>query len=287
MGRVPMKKYLVDDTDYYVYSRGRGPILLFAHGFPFDSRLFVPVVDLLESRFHCVVPDLRGFGMTKLGANGHNPEGHPRVKMGRFADDLAILTAILACQEHNKDAKIVLCGLSMGGYISLSFARRHPERLDGLIFCDSNTTQDSPEKVQNRLALADTVDATNVAQTVDNMIPTLLCGETLEHRHDIVEQLRTIMRSQTPAAFAAASRGMAKRGDSSDILSQITAPTLVLGGEYDLLSNVACLDAIAAKIPNATRATIPHSGHLPPLENPEAFAKAVVKWYDEKIGSTH
>ena len=51
MERVPMKKYLVDDTEYYVEVEGSGPILLFAHGFPFDSRLFVPVAERLSSRF--------------------------------------------------------------------------------------------------------------------------------------------------------------------------------------------------------------------------------------------
>ena len=67
-----MKKFLVDDTEYYARTDGDGPIMLFAHGFPFDSRLFEPVVERLKSRFFCVVPDLRGFGMTKLGANGHD-----------------------------------------------------------------------------------------------------------------------------------------------------------------------------------------------------------------------
>ena len=81
-----MKKYLVDDTEYYVEVEGSGPILLFAHGFPFDSRLFVPVAERLSSRFTCVVPDLRGFGKTKLGADGY--DGLKRIlsgSMDRFA----------------------------------------------------------------------------------------------------------------------------------------------------------------------------------------------------------
>ena len=94
-----MKKYLVDDVAYYVNAKGDGPILLFAHGFPFDGRLFEPVIDKLATRFHCVVPDLRGFGKTALGSNGHNSLGAPRVKMGRFADDLAILGSEIACER--------------------------------------------------------------------------------------------------------------------------------------------------------------------------------------------
>ena len=55
-----MKKYFVDDTIYFVRTKGSGPILLFAHGFPLDGRLFEPVIDKLASKFYCVVPDLRG-----------------------------------------------------------------------------------------------------------------------------------------------------------------------------------------------------------------------------------
>ncbi len=280
MERVPMKKFLVDDTEYYVHVEGSGPILLFAHGFPFDSRLFIPVAERLASRFTCVVPDLRGFGETKLGADGHNSTGLPRVKMGRFADDLAILAAILSCQRHNKDEKLFFCGLSMGGYISLSFARRRPERLAGLIFCDSNATADSPEKAADRMELAATVDVLKIPGFVDNMIPNLLSPETLKSRPEIVSALREMMISQTPDAIAAGSRGMAKRADSTDVLPEIEVPALVIGGEHDKLSTPETLDAIAAKIPNATRATIPHAGHLPPLENPDAFARAILEWRD-------
>lgn len=283
MDRVPMKKFLVDDTEYYVHVEGSGPILLFAHGFPFDSRLYLPAVEKLAPRFTCVVPDLRGFGKTKLGANGHNSIGLPRVKMGRFADDLAILTAIISCQHHNKDEKIVFCGLSMGGYISLAFARRRPERLAGLVFCDSNETPDSPVKAKGRLALADSINALTIPSFVDNMIPNLLAPETIKDHPEIVTDLREIMVSQTPDAIAAGARGMATRPDSSDILPEIEAPTLVLGGEHDQLSTPVGLDELASKIPNASRATIPHAGHLPPLENPDAFAQAIVDWYDSKI----
>lgn len=278
-----MKKFLVDDTEYYARTDGDGPIMLFAHGFPFDSRLFEPVVERLKSRFFCVVPDLRGFGMTKLGANGHNPNGFPRVKMGRYADDLAILVSEIACQRREKNAKIVLCGLSMGGYIALAFARRRPERLAGVVFCDSNATQDSPEKASERRLLADTITSLQIPALADEMIPNLVAPETPVKQPDVVATLREMIASQSPDAIAAGARGMAKRSDSTETLRQLDVPTLVLGGEFDKLSTPASLDAIAAQIRDASRVTIPRSGHVPPLENPDAFADAILKWYDSKI----
>ncbi len=278
-----MKKYLVDDTEYYVHTAGEGPILLFAHGFPFDSRLYAEAIERLKSRFFCVAPDLRGFGITPLGANGHNSLGFPRVKMGRYADDLAILAAEIACERGTKDAKIYLCGLSMGGYVALEFARRRPERLAGLIFCDSNATPDAPEKAQSRLDLADTINALSIAALADGMIPNLIASSTLEHRRDVVSSLYDMILRQSPQGIAAGSRGMACRRNLTDLLAQIAVPTLVVGGEFDKLSSASLLDSIANAIPQGSRATIQNAGHVPPLENPDAFADAIVKWYDSLV----
>jgi len=275
-----MKKYLVDDTEYYVHTAGSGPILLFAHGFPFDSRLYSESIERLKSRFFCVAPDLRGFGMTPLGANGHNSLGFPRVKMGRFADDLAILAAEIACEQGAKDAKIYLCGLSMGGYVALEFVRRRPERLAGLIFCDSNATPDAQEKAQNRMKLADTINALSIATLADDMIPNLVAPSTLERRREVLSSLRDMILRQSPQGIAAGSRGMACRRNLTELLERITVPTLVIGGEFDKLSPTSLLDSIADAIPHGSRATIPNAGHVPPLENPVAFADAIVNWYD-------
>ncbi len=282
-----MKKYLVDDAEYSVWGRGVGPILLFAHGFPFDGAIFEPVISRLCSEFLCVVPDLRGFGGSSLGANGHNPKGAPRVKMGRFADDLAILESEIVCERGDspETTKIFLCGLSMGGYVSLAFARRRPERLAGLIFCDSNAAADSPEKAAERNNLAETIDRAGIPALADKMIPNLLSPKTLAEKPDVVATLREIIERQSPEAIAAGARGMAVRSDSTPFLPEISIPTLVLGGADDKLSPPDSLDAIAAAIPNATRATIPNAGHLPPLENPDAFADAILNWRETTFWS--
>ncbi len=274
-----MKKYLVDDTAYFVNAKGSGPILIFAHGFPFDGRLFEPVIDKLAARFHCVVPDLRGFGKTPLGSNGHNSLGAPRVKMGRFADDLAILGSEIACERGNKGEKIFVCGLSMGGYILLELLRRRPQIIAGGIFCDSNASADPEEKAAGRNYLADTIDSFGVHTLADNMIPSLVSPKTTKDKPEIAALLSDIITSQSPEGVAAGSRGMAVRRNLVDLLPTVEAPILVLGGADDKLSSVESLDAIAEALPNGSRATIPDAGHVPPLENPDAFADAILEWH--------
>ncbi|MCF0121285.1 MAG: alpha/beta fold hydrolase, partial [Oscillospiraceae bacterium] len=127
-----MKKYLIDDAEYFVRGRGVGPMMVFAHGFPFDGAIFDDVVERLSEKFYCVVPDLRGFGASTLGANGRNPSGFPRVTMGRYADDLTILSSVVACERRMdpQATKIFICGLSMGGFHSHHISKQYPDMFD-------------------------------------------------------------------------------------------------------------------------------------------------------------
>lgn len=274
-----MKKYLVDDTAYYVTEKGSGPIMIFAHGFPFNSSLFEPVIDKLASKFLCVVPDLRGFGHTPLGANGHDPKGHPRVKMGRYADDLAILGAEIACEQGKKGSQFFMCGLSMGGYIALEMLRRRPQVLRGCVLCDTNSAADSPEKAATRLYLADTIDSFGVHTLADNMIPNLVAPVTTKEHPEIVSNLHDMMCAQSPQGIAAGARGMAVRRDLTDLLPSVEIPILFLGGEDDKLSPPELLQHLTDLTPKGSHAIIPGAGHVPTLENPEAFADAILDWY--------
>jgi pimeloyl-ACP methyl ester carboxylesterase len=79
----------------------------------------------------------------------------------------------------------------------------------------------------------------------------------------------------TTRGIAAASRGMAQRADSTDLLAGIACPTLVLVGEYDALTPPAVAQDYAANIANAQYTVIPNAGHLSNLEQPESFHLAI------------
>ena len=72
--------------------------------------------------------------------------------MAQFADDLAALLDALGIGEP-----VVLCGLSMGGYIAFQFWRRHAARLRALILCDTRAAADGPEAAAARHVMAERV----------------------------------------------------------------------------------------------------------------------------------
>jgi pimeloyl-ACP methyl ester carboxylesterase len=192
------------------------------------------------------------------------------VTMEQLADDLAALTDALGIAEP-----IVLCGLSMGGYVAMQFCRKYAERLRGLVLCDTRAAADTPEVAAGRLAMAERVLREGPGPLVEGMIPRLFAAETARQRPHVVAGLRRVMMGNDPRGIAAAARGMARRPDATPTLGDIACPTLVLVGQHDSISPPAEMRSIAAAIRRAQFVEIPGSGHMTPLEKPSEVNAAL------------
>lgn len=266
-----MEKFHCGSLDWSVYAKGVGMPLVFLHAFPLDHTMYSLACLPLEDAYRVILPDLPGFGEARfLGACV--PE---RVTMSEYADGLALLLDELG------EEKVVLCGVSMGGYIAMQFFRRHAQRLAGLIFCDTRSTPDLPTAAKNRLILADTIHEHGSASLCDRMVPNLLSPETTTEQPDVVDFLREMISRQDPNGIAAAARGMAARDDSTEYLKDILVPTLVLGGVEDMISPPEAMRELASRIPGSEFSVIPSAGHLPPLESPVLFASTVRAFVDK------
>ena len=195
--------------------------------------------------------------------------------MEQFADDLAGLLDALEIAEP-----VVLCGLSMGGYIALQFWRKYAARLRGLILCDTRAAADPPEAAAARLVMAERVLREGPAPLVDSMLPRVLGETTRQKRPQLVEAVRRMMMAASPQGIAAALRGMAERPDMTAALGEIRCPTLVLVGAEDVASTPAEMRGMAQAIPGAKFVEIPAAGHLSPLENPPAFNAAMLEFVE-------
>jgi pimeloyl-ACP methyl ester carboxylesterase len=281
------KNQRIDDIELVHEDRGMGVPLLLVHGFPLDHSMWAAQIEALAPVCRVIVPDLRGFGRSGR-APGVSPgmasprfADHPRadargsplqvsVSMEQLADDLAALLDALGIAEP-----IVLCGLSMGGYVAFQFCRKYAARLRGLVLCDTRAAADTPEVAAGRLVMADRVLREGPAPLVETMIPRLFSTETAQQRPEVVAALRNVMMSNDPRGIAAAARGMAERPDSTPMLGEIRCPTLVLVGQHDALSTPAEMRTIAAAIPRSQFVEIAAAGHMSPLENPEAVTAAL------------
>jgi pimeloyl-ACP methyl ester carboxylesterase len=241
---------------------GAGPPVVLLHAFPLARAMWRPQVEALQDAYRVIAPDLRGFG----GSAGFT--GTPSV--GRMADDVAALLADLRVQ-----GPVALGGLSMGGYVALAFARRHPGRLRALILADTKAEADDAEGRANRDRMIAFAREHPARAVIDQLLPRLVSPETAARRPEVVEEVRAIASEQAGAAIVAALEALRDRPDASPYLGAITVPTLVLVGSDDTLTPPARAQALAAAIGGARLVTIPGAGHLSNLEQPERFNAAV------------
>jgi len=249
-------KASIAGTEMAYETRGSGPALLLLHAFPLGQAMWDPQMEPLARRFQVVRFDARGFGGT--------PPGQGLMTMERMADDGAALL------DHLGLSRAVVCGLSMGGYAALAFARRHAARLRGLVLCDSKAGADTDEARQGRAALAEKVLKEGADAAAEATLPKLLGATTHAQRPEVVARVRSIITANPARGIADALHGLAARADSRPSLREIAVPTLIVCGEEDVLTPPAESTALRDGIAGSRLEMVPQAGHLSNLENPAA-----------------
>ncbi|TDU04138.1 pimeloyl-ACP methyl ester carboxylesterase [Streptomyces sp. 846.5] len=250
-----------------VREAGHGTPLVLLHAFPLSSRMWREQLDELPgvdgSGARVLAVDLRGFGGTELG------EDEPSLDL--LADDVALLL------DQAGIEKAVVGGLSMGGYVAMALARRHPDRLSGLLLADTKATPDTDQARANRERVAAAVLARDSVQLLlDEQVPSPLLGATsVQERPRLTERLRGMVEEASPQAVAWAQRAMASRPGSLDVLAEVRVPALVLVGEEDAITPPSDAEAMAAVLPDVVLTVLPAVGHLSNIESPDAFNWAV------------
>lgn len=238
--------------------RGDGDAILFIHGFPFNSAMWGHQLAGLPDGWRGIAPDLRGFGASDLG-------DEPVLGMDLFATDLARLL------DHLNIDRVVLCGLSMGGYIAFDFWRQFGDRVRGIVLSDTRATADSADTRRARHHLADRVREEGPGPVIDALLPKLLSSSTTRKKKGVVSMVRAMMEETQPETMARALLGMAARADADPLLRTIDAPVLVVVGADDVITSRGQAEMLARGIRGARIALIEAAGHIPPLEQPDEF----------------
>jgi pimeloyl-ACP methyl ester carboxylesterase len=245
--------------------------LLCVHGYPLDRRMWGPLTERLgrDGRLRVVAPDLRGRGSSKRPA----ADVHA---MSLFADDLAADLPLLVPD----DTPFVLGGLSMGGYVSFEFLRRHgarlKNRLKGLVLCDTKATADDDAGRAKRKEAIEAIRRSGIGAAFEAMAPKLLSPALKAPTAEAL--VRDMILATPPATAMADLAGLALRSDSFDVLGAFDRPVLVVCGEDDAITPVADAEAMAAACTNAPFVrlfTVPEAGHMAPLEQPGEVAAAI------------
>jgi pimeloyl-ACP methyl ester carboxylesterase len=242
---------------------GNGPAAVLLHAFPLTSLMWSRARTTLADQWRVITPDLRGFGGSPLGT-GDEPS------LDHMADDVAALLDRLALEQ------VVLGGLSMGGYVAMSFLRRYPDRISALVLANTKPTPDTPEARRNRERVAAELAESGTPEPLLGMVNILLSSSTRERDPGTVAQVQEWIKTIDPAAAIWAQRAMAARPDSRPTLAAATCPAAVIAGEEDAVTPLEEATAMAELFhPPAVIRVVPRAGHLSVVEQPVAAVDAL------------
>lgn len=240
----------------------RGPVLALVHGFPLDATLWAEQ-RALAGHVRLLTFDLPGFGA--------QPETPLPTNLAGYAEHVrAVLDAAGA-------ERVILGGLSMGGYIAFECWRRFSSRIEALLLCDTRAEADGEETRANRERGIAAVREGRRAELLENMLETLLSAQS-RARGRPAAATRAMMHRASDAGIIAALGALRDRLDSTPTLATITVPTLIVCGEEDALTPPSIARAMHQRIAGSELALIAGAGHLPPLEQPLAFDAMVARW---------
>ena len=244
-----------------------GPPVVLIHAFPLCRDMWARQRSALAPTHRILTPDVFGFGGSGLPAGGWTVDS--------FSDACdAWLTGI------GVTGPVIFGGLSMGGYIALAFARRHPQRVKGLILADTRADADTAEGKVARDKTIDFVRQNSAAAQIDQMLPKMLAEYTRTYQKEIEVEVRRMGAAQSVEGLVAALTALRDRPDSMPTLDGFRFPVLLIVGRDDVITTPAMAQAMASKLRDVTVEELSGAGHLSNLEVPGQFNAAVRRWLD-------
>jgi len=252
---------------------GDGPVLLAVHGGPgTDHSMFRPYLDPLAAELAVVYFDLPGHGRSA------ESQDYGLVAMAASIED--ILAAVGA-------ERVFLLGSSYGGFLSLTYALEHPERVAGLILVDTSASYgfraESLEVARQRatpsmLAALERLWDDSLADDEDFHAAWREILPLYFHRLEPAEVERLADRGAYRLETRRQILPTLREYDLNGRLAEIEAPTLVIVGRHDWITAVGQAEALAAGLPQSRLAVFEHSGHYPFVEEHERFVAIVQEW---------
>jgi len=238
-----------DGVRIYYEVHGTGPAILLSHGYSATSAMWTGQVGPLSAKHTLILWDMRGHGASDSPANpAEYSEALTTADMAALLDAVGAPTAVIG-------------GLSLGGYMSLSFNVAYPQRVDALMLFDTGPgyRSDNGRAGWNKIA------AQRAKELETKGLAALGASSEV-----------AVSRHRSAQGLAHAARGMLAQTDGRvmESLPNIAVPTLVLVGSLDE-PFLAATDYMAGKIPGASRVVIDGAGHASNIDKPREFNAAV------------
>ncbi len=259
----------VNGADVYYTDTGApadrpdAPVVVFGHGLLFSGWMFSHQIEALKDEYRCVTIDWRSQGQSPAARDGHDM-------------DTLTLDLVALLDEMGLDS-VHYIGLSMGGFVGMRLAARHPDRVLSLTLINTSAGPENPNMIRQDKLLANVYRVTGIGplrKPVQQIMfsPVSLGDPAIRARVDEwVGWLKKVDR----AGMRRAVYGVAQRLPVADEIDGIRARTLVVVGTDDIPTPPDRGKEIAAGIGGARLEVVQDCGHSSTVEQPEILTKLI------------
>lgn len=266
-----MPELQLNGARYHVSVEGRGAPLLLLHGFTGSGASWRGHFPALTPQRQVIAPDLLGHGRTEA------PADPARYAMGPCVAD------VIALLDQLGLGAVDVLGYSMGGRVALSVAAAHPARIRRLVLESASPGLATAEERAARRAADEALAARLEQEGLEAFVDAWERLPLFASQAQLPAPVRAAVRAQrlahTPAGLANSLRGLGTGAQPAlwDRLPDLRRPVLLVAGALDA-KFVGLAQAMAARLPLAELRVIAQAGHTVHLEQPEAYAEAVLRF---------
>ncbi len=252
------------------YTReGSGEPVLLVPGLLFGAKHWRPQVEVLKDDYEVIALDLRGQHGSQTT---DDPAGYD---MWNQMEDVYGLIQQLGI------APVHYVGLSMGGFIGMRMALKHPEALRDLMLLDTTDLAEVEDNIAIYEAFRQLVDGGELEKVAPALPITFFKQSYIDGEAEAVESWLNELRASNPQGMTRASRAVDDRDDISDRTPQISLPTLVVHGTEDAAIPLERAEALASRIPGARLEMVEGAGHQSNVDTPDEVSRLIKAWLAE------
>jgi pimeloyl-ACP methyl ester carboxylesterase len=241
---------------------GKGTAVMLVHGFGEEGSIWKNQYDLFPANT-LIIPDLPGSGESAMQDD---------MSMAGMAD---ALDAIL---EKENIVSCIMIGHSMGGYITLAFAEKFPDKLLGFGLFHSSAFADNETKIETRKKGIEFIKSNGAAAFLKTTIPNLYSSFTKDKHPELIEQHLSVINNFSPEALTGYYNAMIERPDRTKVLKETNLPVLFILGRED--QAVPIEDGLKqCHLPKISKVEIlEYSGHMGMVEETDKANIALLEY---------
>ena len=248
-------------TNIFFRSVGSGPTLILLHGFPFSSELWnTEFLEILSSDFTVIMPDLPGFGNSKI--------------LGRAFSIEDVASHMNSWCDVHRFRDSVIIGHSLGGYVALSMVGLKPGNFRGLGLFHSTAFPDSDERKRSRNKAIEFVRSNGALAFTSNFLQPLFADK----HHREVGRVTEIAGKTSEATITGYMAAMRDRPDLTGVIRDFDGSTLMIGGDADPGIPVEIVRELASMAANCETHILAGMAHMSMAEMPQDTASIIAEF---------